>query len=274
MPVRSPVLNVMIKAAEKAARGLRRDFNEVENLQVSKKGPGDFVSIADQRAEEMLYDELMKARPHYGFLGEEGGEKGEKGAQERWIVDPLDGTANFLHGLPHWAISIGYEFKGELRAGVVYDPIKDEMFYAEKGNGAYLNSRRLRVSSRKDIKMAAVATGVWIKEKETHKPWLTQLEGLLAAGANIRRWGAGSLDLAYVAAGRYEGFFESLLHPWDVAAGIVIVREAGGQVSRMNGSKYTLGSHDIMASNELLHAPLLKYIRPDAAEPKTRKAAG
>jgi myo-inositol-1(or 4)-monophosphatase len=274
MPARSAILNVMIKAAEKAARGLRRDFNEVENLQVSKKGPGDFVSIADKRAEEMLYEELMKARPDFGFLGEEGGIQGVKNAPERWIVDPLDGTANFLHGLPHWAISIGYESKGELKAGVIYDPIKDEMFFAEKGSGAFLNSRRLRVSARKDMKMAAMATGIWIKEKETHKPWLGQIEALLAAGVNVRRWGSGALDLAYVAAGRYEGFFEALLHPWDVAAGIVIVREAAGQISRIDGSKYEIGSHDIVASNGALHAPLLKFLRSDTTEAKPRKVAG
>jgi myo-inositol-1(or 4)-monophosphatase len=274
MAIRSPTLNVMIKAAEKAARGLKRDFGEVEHLQVSKKGPGDFVSVADHKAEETIREELLKARPDFGFLGEEGGTSAKGNGADRFIVDPLDGTANFLHGLPHWAISIGHEHKGEVIAGVIYDPIKDEMFYAEKGGGAWLNSRRLRVSARKEISTAAMATGVWIKEVDTHKPWLGQIETLLSKGVNVRRWGSGALDLAYVAAGRYEGFFESLLHPWDVAAGILLVREAGGHINRLDGSKYTIGSHDILATNDALHTTILKLLKAEPAEGKTRKVAG
>jgi len=274
MPVRSAMLNVMIKAAEKAARGLKRDFNEVENLQVSRKGPGDFVSVADRRAEDTIREELMKARPDFGFLGEEGGVSGQKGAVDRFIVDPLDGTANFLHGLPHWAISIAHECNGEILTGVIYDPIKDEMFFAEKGGGAWLNSRRLRVSSRKDLSMAAVATGVWVKDKETHRPWLDQVQNLLSKGVNVRRWGSGALDLAYVAAGRYDAYFEHLLHPWDMAAGWLMVKEAGGQFSRMNGSKYELGSHDLLASNDSLYTTMVRTLRCEADEPKTRKTAG
>jgi len=217
----------MIKAARKAGRKLVRDFGEVENLQVSIKGPGDFVSAADRKAEQVIRDELMEARPNYGWLGEESEPVEGKDPTRRWIVDPLDGTTNFLHGLPHWCVSIGLEHKGEMVAGVILDPIRDEIFVAEKGQGAWLNDRRIRVSGRREISQMIFATGVpWGDSKELPKA-LGDMAKLLPRCAGVRRFGAAALDLAYVAAGRYDGFWERGLHAWDIAAGLCILREAG-----------------------------------------------
>lgn len=221
-------LNIMVKAARKAARELIRDFGEVEQLQVSRKGTADFVSKADIAAETVIRGELMEARPNYGWLGEESAE--EKGADptRRWIVDPLDGTTNFLHGLPHWAISIALEHKGEIVAGVIYDPAKDEMFTAEKGGGAFLNDRRIRVSGRRDLTEMIFATGLPFAGRSDLPETLLDLARILPRCAGVRRWGAAALDLAYVAAGRYDGFWERELNAWDMAAGLLMVREAGG----------------------------------------------
>jgi myo-inositol-1(or 4)-monophosphatase len=217
----------MIKAARKAGRKLVRDFGEVENLQVSIKGPGDFVSAADRKAEQIIRDELTGARPNYGWLGEESEPVAGIDPTRRWIVDPLDGTTNFLHGLPHWCVSIGLEHKGEIVAGVIFDPIKDEMFVAEKGQGAWLNDRRIRVSGRREISEMIFATGVpWGGSKELPKS-LGDMAKLLPRCAGVRRFGAAALDLAYVAAGRYDGFWERGLNAWDIAAGLCILREAG-----------------------------------------------
>ena len=223
-------VNVMIKAARKAARSLLRDFGEVENLQVSAKGPGDFVSRADIKAEQLIRDELTEARPNYGWLGEESVEVKGEDPTRRWIVDPLDGTTNFLHGLPHWAISIGLEHKGEMVAGVIYDPVKDEMFVAEKGAGAWLNDRRLRVSGRRDMIEMIFATGIPFGGRPELPGALREIAALTPQTAGIRRWGSAALDLAYVAAGRVDGYWERGLKPWDMAAGILLVREAGGFV--------------------------------------------
>lgn len=261
MAARSPTLTVMIKAAEKAARNLKRDFNEVENLQVSKKGPGDFVSVADRNAEETIKTELLKARPDFAFYGEETGNGGNEKAFDRFIVDPIDGTSNFLHGIPHWSISIAYESRGEIVSALVYDPIKDEMFYAEKGSGAYLNARRLRVSSRKTLETAALATGVVPAYAETLDVWNAQQRSLLPVCSSIRRMGSAALDMCYVAAGRYEGYWENMTHPYDVAAGWLIVKEAGGIVTRLDGKAYKLGSHDILATNDALHTTLVKKLK-------------
>jgi len=227
--VGSANLNVMIKAARAAARSLLRDFGEVENLQVSRKGAADFVSKADLKSEEILKDQLLGARPAYGWLGEETAEeiKG-KDTTRRWIVDPLDGTTNYLHGLPHWAISIALEFKGEIITGVVFDPVKDEMFVAEKGQGAWMNDRRLRVSGRRDMTEMIFATGVPFAGTEGLPETLKDLAKLMPRCAGVRRWGAAALDLAYVAAGRYDGYWERGISPWDIAAGLLMVREAGG----------------------------------------------
>ena len=224
-------LNVMIKAARKAGRGLIKDFGEVENLQVAAKGPGDFVSRADRRAESTIRDMLMEARPNYGWLGEESEEVPGKDPTRRWIVDPLDGTTNYLHGMPHWAISIALEHRGEIAIGVVYDPVKDELFWAEKGAGAWLDGRqRLRVSGRTTMLETVYATGLPFGGGKYLPAALRDLGRLLPVCAGVRRWGAAALDLAYVAAGRYDGFWERGLNPWDMAAGVILVREAGGIV--------------------------------------------
>lgn len=254
-------LNLMIKAARKAARSLIKDFREVENLQVSAKGPGDFVSRADREAERLIKEELMGARPTYGWLGEETGETAGADPTRRWIVDPLDGTTNFLHGMPHWGISIALEHKGEIVSGVVYDPAKDEMFWAEKGAGAWLNdNRRLRVSGRRHLAEAVFATGIPFGAKKTLPAMVQDLARLMPECAGVRRWGAASLDLAYVAAGRYEGYWERELQPWDIAAGLLLVKEAGGMVSGLREGQEPLDGA-LIAGNEALFEPFRKVIR-------------
>lgn len=256
MAKRSPTITVMIRAAERAARELKRDFGEVEHLQTSKKGPGDFVSAADHRSERTLRRELEKARPGYGFLLEEGGVVPGTDPEHRWVVDPLDGTTNFLHGIPHFAISIGLVRENEPIAGVVFDPIKDEMFWAEKGAGAYLNDQRIRVSSRRKLEDALIATGILARkgmEEADRAEFVTQIDLVLANTAGVRRFGSAALDLAYVAAGRYEGFWENHLSPWDIAAGIVLVREAGGYVSEIDGGADMLTSGSTLAGSSQLH---------------------
>lgn len=266
----SAIVNVMIKAAEKAAKGLLRDFGEVEHLQVSRKGPSDFVSNADLKAEKTISEELRKARPKFGFVMEEAGRIEAEDGEHYWIIDPLDGTSNFLHGLPHWAISIALERKGELLAGVVYDPVKDEKFWAEKGVGAFVNSRRLRVSARSKLEDAIIATGVPARGYGEHKEFLSEVETVMGAVAGVRRWGAASLDLAYVAAGRYEGFWERKLNAWDVAAGMLLIKEAGGYVSEINGGKKPIENKNILAANEKLHGQLVTLL----ATPEKKKQAG
>ena len=255
-------LNLMIKAARKAAKSLVKDFREVENLQVSSKGPGDFVTKADREAERLIKEELMGGRPTYGWLGEEtGGEEGQDPTR-RWIVDPLDGTTNFLHGMPHWAISIALEHKGEIVSAVVYDPAKDEMFWAEKGAGAWLNdSRRLRVSGRRLMADAVFATGIPFAAKKTLPATMQDLARLMPACSGVRRWGAASLDLAYVAAGRYEGYWERELQPWDIAAGLLLVKEAGGMVGPVREGEDIMGKGALIAANEALFEPLCKTLR-------------
>jgi myo-inositol-1(or 4)-monophosphatase len=255
-------LNLMIKAARRAGKSLVKDFREVENLQVSTKGPGDFVSKADREAERLIKEDLMGARPTYGWLGEETG--GEDGADptRRWIVDPLDGTTNFLLGMPHWAISIALEHKGEIVSAVVYDPAKDEMFWAEKGAGAWLNdNRRLRVSGRRSMAEAVFATGVPFGAKKTLPAMLADLARLMPACAGVRRWGAASLDLAYVAAGRFDGYWERELQPWDIAAGLLLVKEAGGLVGPIREGDDILGRGAVLCANEPLFEGFGKIIR-------------
>ncbi|MFA4995481.1 MAG: inositol monophosphatase family protein [Bdellovibrionales bacterium] len=263
MPVRSPLMNVMFKAAEKAAKGLVRDFGEVENLQVSRKGPSDFVSNADFNAQKILRQELSAARPEFGFLMEEKDNEADTSAKaERFIVDPLDGTTNFLHGLGHWAISIGAERAGEMIAGLIYDPIKNETFWAEKGMGAYSASKRLRVSGRRDFSECVIATGAPFKGIMHKRPnFMKQMEAMMPEVAGIRRFGSAALDLAYVAAGRYDGFWEEGLGAWDCAAGMLIVREAGGFVSPIVPGADILNTGCLVASNSEIHEPLLKIIR-------------
>ena len=244
-------LNVMIKAARKAGRSLVKDFREVENLQVSRKGPGDFVSRADRTAEDIIRSELSEARPNYGWLGEETGEASGKDPTRRWIVDPLDGTTNYLHGMPHWAVSIGLEHKGEVVAGVVYDPVKDELFHAEKGGGAWLdNTGRLRVSGRARLVECVFAAGLPPDGGRYLPGMLRDLGRLMPQCSGMRRWGAAALDLAYVAAGRFDGFWEYDLKPWDIAAGAVLVREAGGIVQPIRPGGDLLGDGHVIAAAE------------------------
>jgi myo-inositol-1(or 4)-monophosphatase len=255
-------LNIMMKAARKAGRALVKDFREVENLQVSMKGAGDFVSRADMEAERILREELMGARPTYGWLAEESDEAEGQDPTRRWIVDPLDGTTNFLHGLPHWAISIALEHKGQIVSGVVFDPAKDEMFYAEKGSGAWLNdSKRLRVSGRSRMIEAVFATGVPFAAKRTLPATLKDLARLMPECAGVRRFGAAALDLAYVAAGRYDGYWERELKLWDIAAGSLIVREAGGLLEGVRKDQDPLESGALLCANGQLFDPLAKLIR-------------
>ncbi|MEY4872090.1 MAG: hypothetical protein RLZZ563_1420 [Pseudomonadota bacterium] len=254
-------LNLMIKAARKAGRSLVKDFREVENLQVSTKGPGDFVSRADREAERMIKEDLMGGRPTYGWLGEETGETEGQDPTRRWIVDPLDGTTNFLHGMPHWAVSIALEHKGEIVSAVVFDAAKDELFWAEKGAGAWCNDKRMRVSGRRNLHEAVFATGVPFGAKSTLPATLQDLARLMPACAGVRRWGAASLDLAYVAAGRYDGYWERELQAWDIAAGLLLVKEAGGFVSAIRDGDEPLVKGAILCANEPLFEPFRKIIR-------------
>lgn len=259
--VGSANLNIMIKAARLAGRSLVKDFREVENLQVSMKGAGDFVSKADIAAEEILKEELMAARPTYGWLAEEGGGIEGVDPTRRWIVDPLDGTTNFLHGLPHWAVSIGLEHKGQMVAGVVFDAAKDEMFYAEKGAGAWMNDTRLRVSGRNRMIESIFATGLPFGGRADLPESLQDLARLAPVCAGVRRWGAAALDMAYVAAGRYDGFWERNLQQWDLAAGVVIVREAGGFVETLTPGGDVVLDGNVICANERIFDTFAKVIR-------------
>lgn len=259
--VGSANLNIMIKAARKAGRSLVKDFREVENLQVSVKGAGDFVSKADIEAERTLKQELMGARPTYGWLAEEGGEEEGQDPTRRWIVDPLDGTTNYLHGLPHWAVSIALEHKGEIVAGVVFDPAKDEMFFAEKGAGAWMNEGRLRVSGRHRMIESIFATGLPFAGRADLPDTLKDLGRLLPVCAGVRRWGAAALDLAYVASGRYDGFWERRLNAWDMAAGLLIVKEAGGLVEPINPAGHIMRDGEIVCANDAIFSSFAKVVR-------------
>ncbi|MEO1038601.1 MAG: inositol monophosphatase family protein [Pseudomonadota bacterium] len=256
----SPLITIMIGAARKAGRRLSRDFGEVENLQVSRKGPADFVSAADHKAEEIIFDELSRARPGYGFLMEERGEVTGSDRTHRWIVDPLDGTLNFLHGQPHFAVSIALEREGELIAGVVYDPAKDELFHAEKGRGAMVNDRRLRVAARNRFHDSVIATGTPFFGKSGHAQFLKELHQIMPMCAGVRRNGSAALDLAWVAAGRFDGFWERNLKAWDIAAGIVLVREAGGFAGSIDETGDVLETGDIAAGNSDILAELRKRL--------------
>ena len=254
-------LNVMIKAARRAGRSLAKDFREVENLQVSMKSAGDFVSKADISAEAILKEDLLGVRPTYGWLGEEGGEIAGKDPTRRWIVDPLDGTTNFLHGMPHWAVSVALEHKGEVVAGVIYDPSKDELFFAEKGQGAWMNESRLRVSNRDRLIESVFSTGFPWGGRPGLPETLQEMARVLPACAGVRRWGAAALDLAYVSAGRYEGYWERGLNPWDVAAGIIIAREAGALVQTISGGPDLLNEGALIAGNEPIFDKFAKLVR-------------
>ena len=263
MTVKSPIVNIMTRAAYKAGNRLIKDFREIENLQVSKKGINDFVTSADLNSEEILIKELKKAHPKIDIICEETNPKIEENDNEKkFIIDPLDGTLNFLHGLPHFAISIALMYKEEIVSGIIYDPIKDELFWSEKGMGSFLNNSRLRVSSRNQLKEALVSTGIpWKgKEEKAHKNFLDILRNVMKNCSGVRRYGAASLDLAYVAAGRYDAFWEFGLKIWDIAAGSLLIKEAGGFINEINNKDNFLYTGDIFACNNNLMDEFKKII--------------
>ena len=258
----SALINVMVKAARRAGRSLKRDLGEVENLQVSLKGPANFVTMADRRAEEMLHTDLTKARPGYGFIGEEGGIRAGDDKTHTWIVDPLDGTTNFLHGIPQFAISIGLVREGTIIAGVIFNPANDDLYVAERGKGAFLNDQRLRVAGRRKLNECVIACGlphIGRGDLELSRQELTEIQSRVAG---LRRFGAASLDMAFIAAGRLDGYWERNLQPWDMAAGTIIVREAGGIVSGIEGNDDPLKTGSVICGNEFVHAELVKILKP------------
>jgi myo-inositol-1(or 4)-monophosphatase len=257
---RTALLNVMVQAVLKAGRSLTRDFGEVENLQVSLKGPGDFVSAADRRADEVLIAELRKARPAYGFLTEESGEIAGSDDSHRWIIDPLDGTTNFLHGIPLFAVSLALERDGQLVAGVVFNPVLNELYVAEKGSGAFLNDRRLRVAARRDLADCVIATGLPGIGRDVRGIAIPQINRMMPKIAGLRRSGSAATDLAWVASGRYDGYWENGVSPWDIAAGIVLVREAGAIVTDAAGNGEMLATKTVVAGNEIIHAAMIDNI--------------
>jgi myo-inositol-1(or 4)-monophosphatase len=263
----SALMNVMTSAARKAGRSLVRDFGEVENLQVSVKGPANFVSAADHKAEDIIFRELAKARPDYCFLMEERGEVTGADRTHRWIVDPLDGTTNFLHGVPLFAISIGLEREGQLVAGIVYNPATDEMFTAEKGKGAFLNDRRrLRVAARKQLADALVTTGIPHLGRPGHNAFMRELQSVIKEVAGVRRTGSSALDLAWTAAGRFDAYWERGIKPWDMAAGILLVREAGGAVTDLSGGANMFDNCEVLATNTALQKAFLPLLAGTGAE--------
>src|SRR6186997_1050577 len=257
----SALINVMVKAARRAGRNLKRDLGEIEHLQVSLKGPANFVTMADKRAEEMLHSDLAKARPGYGFIGEEGGARVGDDKTHTWIVDPLDGTTNFLHGIPHFAISIGLQREGTLIAGVIYNPANEELYTAERGKGAFLNDQRLRVAGRRKLNECVIGCGLphlGRGDLELSRLELTEMQERVAG---LRRFGAASLDFAFVAAGRLDGYWERNLQPWDIAAGQIMVREAGGTISGIEGSDDPLKTGHVLCGNEYVHGELVKILK-------------
>ena len=261
MKLSSANINVMVKACRKAAKTLIRDFGEIENLQVSLKGPGDFVTASDKKVEKILIDELQKARPNYSILSEEIG-KINNDESFKWIIDPIDGTANFLHGIPHFAISIGLEHDGEIICGIIYDPIKDEMFVAEKGNGSYLNNQRIRVSSRSKLENCIIFTGgpkIGVKNRELFLKEYNNVSSKVPT--SIRKLGSASLDMAYVASGRCDGFWQRDLKYWDIAAGIILVRESGGFVTDFKGEKGYIQNKTILVTNSKINNEMIEILK-------------
>jgi myo-inositol-1(or 4)-monophosphatase len=259
--IRTPLMNVMTAAALKAGKGLKRDLGEIENLQVSPKGPGDFVSLADKRSEKTLFEELSKARPGYGFVLEEGGQVEGSDKTHIWHIDPLDGTTNFLHGIPMFAISIGLEREGQIVAGLVYNPADDAMYVTEKGQGAWGANRRLRVAARREMNQSLIGCGVpHLGKSREHPRFKAELAQVMTSVVNVRRMGCVALDLAYVAAGRFDAFWERGLNSWDIAAGSLLIREAGGYVTDCEGGENFLESGDICCGNDFIHKQLLELL--------------
>src|SRR5712672_2417927 len=258
----SAVINVMVKAARRAGRSLKHDLGEIEHLQVSLKGPANFVSLADKRAEEMLYTDLDKARPGYGFIGEEGGHRASADKSHTWIVDPLDGTTNFLHGIPQFAISIALQREGTIIAGVIYNPANEELYIAERGKGAFLNDQRLRVAGRRKLGECVIGCGLPHLGRGDHDLSRLEMTAIQNQVAGLRRFGAASLDMAFIASGRLDGYWERNLQPWDIAAGQIMVRESGGIVSGIEGDDDPLKTGHVICGNEFVHAELVKILKP------------
>ncbi|MAV05653.1 MAG: inositol monophosphatase [Candidatus Pelagibacter sp.] len=258
MRLSSPKMNVMHKACMKASKSLIRDFGEVEKLQVSSKGPGDFVSAADRKAEKIIIEELLKANSSYGVLSEEAGEINKNNKNNRWIIDPIDGTLNFLNGIPQFAISVGYEENGEIVSGIIFDPIKDEMFFAEKGNGAFLNNSRIRVSKKQKLKNSLLVTGGPKFDNKNKKAILEEYNDISGCvEASIRKFGSAALDMANVACGRFDGYWQWDLHYWDIAAGLIILKEAGGFVSFAESYEEKSIKRNVIATNSNIHQELI-----------------
>ncbi len=261
MKINSANINVMIKACRKASKTLIRDFGEIENLQVSTKGPGDFVTSADRRTEKILIDELQKAHPEFGIITEESGSINKSNTKNRWIIDPIDGTMNFLNGIPQFAISIGYEEEGEIKCGVIFNPIMNEMFVAEKGNGAYLNNSRIRVSNKKRIKDALLVTGGPKGASKIKEKIFSEYAKISMNVSNVRKFGSAALDMAYVACGRFDGYWQRELNYWDIAAGIIILKEAGGFVDFFEEDTHMPLKKNILATNSNIHEELRDLIK-------------
>ena len=260
MRLNSPQINLITKACMKASRSLIRDFGEIENLQVSSKGPGDFVTSADKRTEKILIEELQKAHPEYGIITEETGIINKSNTKNRWIIDPIDGTFNFMNGIPQFAISIGYEEENEIKCGVIFNPIMNEMFCAEKGNGAYLNNSRIRVSKKNKVKDALIVTGGPKGASEIKEKIFSEYINVSNNVANVRKLGSAALDVAYVACGRFDGYWQRELNYWDIAAGIIILKEAGGFVDFFEEDKNDPLKKNILASNSFIHEELRELI--------------
>mgnify|MGYP001201866664 CR=1 FL=1 len=263
MRLNSPQINIISKACMKASRSLIRDFGEIENLQVSTKGPGDFVTSADRRTEKILIEELQKAHPDYGIITEESGEINKSNLKNRWIIDPIDGTMNFLNGIPQFAISIGYEEYGEVKCGVIFNPITNEMFLAEKGNGSYLNNSRIRVSNKKKIKDSLLVTGGPKQASKIKDKIFSEYISVSKNVSNIRKFGSAALDMAYVACGRFDGYWQRELNYWDIAAGIIIIKEAGGFIDFFEEDPKTPMKKNIIATNSNIHDELRNLINKD-----------
>ena len=266
MRLNSPQINLITRACLKASRSLIRDFGEIENLQVSAKGPGDFVTSADKRTEKILIDELQKAHPEYGIITEETGLINKSNIKNRWIIDPIDGTMNFLNGVPQFAISIGYEEEGEIKCGVIFNPIMNEMFCAEKGNGAYLNNSRIRVSNKKKIKEALLVTGGPKGVSQIKNKIFSEYINVSKNVPNVRKFGSAALDMAFVACGRFDGYWQRELNYWDIAAGIIILKEAGGFIDFFEDDKSLPLKKNVLASNSIIHEELRGLISKKAIE--------
>ena len=260
MRLNSPQMNLITRACMKASKPLIRDFGEIENLQVSSKGPGDFVTSADKRTEKILIEELQKAHPEYGIITEETGIINKSNTKNRWIIDPIDGTFNFMNGIPQFAISVGYEEENEMKCGVIFNPIMNEMFCAEKGNGAYLNNSRIRVSNKKKIKDCCIVTGGPKGASKIKEKIFSEYINVSNNVSNVRKFGSAALDMAYVACGRFDGYWQRELNVWDIAAGVIILKEAGGFVDFFEEDKNSPLKKNILATNSFIHEELKELI--------------